>query len=100
MFRDYKEEKMFERIKGFLCEYNGLDPDSILPESKFEIDLGLTSYDVVEMCAQLEEEVGVEIQEEALAKIETVNDLVEYICRRKGEANDQNISSKQKLGNN
>lgn len=70
---------MFEKIKNTLLEYVDYDPDDITPDTTFIKDLKMTSYDIVTMIGQLEDEFGLTIDEEDLHQIFTVGDLVKYL---------------------
>jgi acyl carrier protein len=48
-------------------------------QSSFTLDLGMTSYDLIEMCALLEEQFQVEIEDEVLPTLESVGNLVHYL---------------------
>lgn len=67
---------MLDRLKDFFVDNYDLSRDEITLESEFEHDLGLSSFQLVEMCAQLEDELGIEIDENDLPNIVTVNDLM------------------------
>jgi len=66
---------MYNKIKTFLNEYYNISEDVIKPESELVSELGLTSFQLVEMCAQLEEEFDIDIDENELPNIITVNDM-------------------------
>lgn len=67
---------MLERIKEFLKENYEIDADNITEETELGNDLGLTSFQLVEMCADLEEEFEVEINEESMSTIIKIGDLM------------------------
>lgn len=67
---------MLEQIKIFLKENYEIDADNISEETELGNDLGLTSFQLVEMCAELEEEFKVEISEESLPSIIKIGDLM------------------------
>jgi acyl carrier protein len=71
--------KIVDRVIEFLKENNGLEAVDIQSNSKLVAELGLTSYDVVEMCCQLEAMFEIEIDENEITTIETVGDIVQYI---------------------
>lgn len=67
---------MLDKLKDFFVDNYDLNREEITLESEFEHDLGLSSFQLVEMCAQLEDEIGIEIDENDLPSIVTVNDLM------------------------
>lgn len=69
-------ENLFETIAGIIAERTDRDVAEIKPESTFE-ELGIDSLDTVELLMNLEDAIGIEIELDQ--KVETVNDLVEFI---------------------
>ena len=70
---------MFEKIQEIVAEQLSVDKDSITMDTSFKDDLGAYSLDLFELVMALEEEYDIEIPTEDLEKINTVNDVVEYI---------------------
>ncbi len=68
---------MFERIKTILSNYT--DEPKIEPQSTLEADLGLSSFDVVEIVTEFEEEFGIEISDRDIGKFVCVKDIVDYL---------------------
>ena len=57
----------------------------ITRDSRYVDDLGLDSLDQVEFIMKLEEEFGIEIQDEAAEKVKTVDDAIKYIEKHSRE---------------
>ena len=70
---------MFEKIKKIIVDQLGVDPEKVTPDASFVDDLGADSLDLVELVMSLEEDYGIEIPDEDVEKIVTVNDIVEYL---------------------
>ena len=70
---------MFEKIQEIVAEQLNVDKNSITMDTSFKDDLGADSLDLFELVMALEEEYDIEIPTEDLEKINTVNDVVEYI---------------------
>lgn len=70
---------MLEKIINFIRVNYNVQVEDITGNSKLVSDLGLTSFQLIEMCFTLEKEFGVEIEEDALMKSEKVKDVVAYI---------------------
>jgi acyl carrier protein len=68
-----------ERVKHIIVEQLGVDEDEVKPEAAFVDDLGADSLDVVELVMALEEEFGLEINDEDAEKLVSVKLAVEYI---------------------
>ena len=77
---------MFEKIKEIVADQLGIDAEDIKLESNFKEDLEADSLDLFELVMSLEEEYGVESPSEELEKIETVNDIIEYLKAKGVEA--------------
>ncbi|MDP4132643.1 MAG: acyl carrier protein [Bacillota bacterium] len=67
----------FEKIRDIIVEQFGVDEDSVALDTAFK-DLG-DSMDLIELIMSLEEEFDLEIADEDVDEIKTVNDAVEYI---------------------
>lgn len=68
---------MFERIVKILSKYT--DERQIEPQSTLAVDLSLSSFDVVEIVADFEEEFGIEISDRDMGKFTCVVDVLEYL---------------------
>ena len=66
----------FDKIKDRLS--SKLKGKELMKESSFK-ELGIDSLDLVDLVFELEEEIGVEFQDEELLKISTVQDLLDLI---------------------
>lgn len=73
------EEKIIELIADKLCKKK----DQITLSSRLVEDLGADSLDVVELIMSFEDEFGVSLPDEEIAKMKTVSDIVEYIKKIK-----------------
>ncbi|WP_442929369.1 acyl carrier protein [Natranaerovirga pectinivora] len=70
---------MFEKVKEIIVKELGVDESEVTLEASFQEDLGADSLDLFELVMSFEEEFGVEIPNEDLEGIKTVNNCVEYI---------------------
>lgn len=70
---------VFEKIKDILVDQLDVNEDSITLESVITDDLGADSLDVVDLVMSLEEEFDVEIPDEEIESIKTVEDIVRFI---------------------
>ncbi len=68
-----------ERVKDIVVEQLGVSADQVNPAAKFVDDLGADSLDTVELIMALEEEFGIEIEDEEAEKLQTVDDVIKYI---------------------
>jgi len=74
---------LFDEVKEVIVEQLNVSPDEVKPEAKFVEDLGADSLDVVEMIMALEEKFEIEIPDSEAEKIQTVQDVVNYIEQHK-----------------
>lgn len=71
----------FDAIAKIVAERTGCDVVDIRPDSKFS-ELGIDSLDTVELLMNLEDEIGIEIELDH--KVETIDDLDQFIQSRQG----------------
>ena len=72
-----------ERVKKIIVEQLGVKEEDVKPEASFVEDLGADSLDTVELVMALEEEYGIEVDDEAAQNMKYVRDLVNYIEEHK-----------------
>ena len=75
---------IFERLKKVVVEQLGVEEEEVVPTASFIGDLGADSLDLVELTMSLEDEFGspsrnIEIPDEDMQKIVTIQDAVDYI---------------------
>ncbi len=72
-------ENIAGKVIQLVADKLAIDPEQIVIESTFTEDLGADSLDVVELLMALEDEFGIQIDEEEAENIETIRDVVAYI---------------------
>ena len=70
---------MFEKLAEVITNYVEVKKEDIKPESRFMEDLGFSSFDVMSMLGEVEEELDIEINPEEAANIRTVQEAVDYL---------------------
>ena len=70
---------VLDKIKSILSSQFGIDEDQITENTDVVNDLGADSLDVVEMMMSVEDEFGLMIEDEEMAEMKTVGDVVNYI---------------------
>lgn len=73
---------MFDKIKKVLVEAINVDEEEIKPEAKLNEDLGIDSLAAVELALELENEFGIRIEDEELANLVTVQDVMDIIEKK------------------
>ncbi len=74
---------LFDEVKEVIVEQLNVAPEEVKPEAKFVEDLGADSLDVVEMIMALEEKFEIEIPDSEAEKIQTVQDVLDFIEKAK-----------------
>ncbi|MGH7644308.1 MAG: phosphopantetheine-binding protein [Gemmatimonadales bacterium] len=72
---------VYDRVAELLTNKFGVPAEDIKPEATFE-DLDLDSLDLVEFSLAAEEELGVRIEDEEAAELETLDDTVKLLKRK------------------
>ncbi|MBQ0098234.1 MAG: acyl carrier protein [Oscillospiraceae bacterium] len=70
---------VLEKVKVILSEQFDVEEDTITPETDLQADLGADSLDVVDLLMSIEDEFEIEIPDEEIENIRTVEELVSYI---------------------
>ena len=71
-----------EKVKTIIVDQLGVSPEEVKSESSFVDDLGADSLDLTELIMAMEEEFGIEIDDEDAQKILKVKDAVEFIEKK------------------
>ncbi|MDO4960744.1 MAG: acyl carrier protein [Eubacteriales bacterium] len=69
----------FEKFAAIIAEQLSVDPEDITMDTSFADDLGTDSLDLVEVVVALEDELGITVEDDELAEIQTVGDAYELI---------------------
>lgn len=76
----------FERFTSYLADGFSLDPEAFRDDARLDSDLGLDSFDMLEVLVRVEE-LGVHLPDEVVAEMRTVGDLYRvYASRASGRA--------------
>ena len=70
---------VFDKIKDIIVEQLDVEEDAVTMEASITEDLGADSLDVVDLVMSIEESFDVEIPDEEVENIKTVDQLVKYI---------------------
>lgn len=80
------KEEIFDRVREILVNTFELDSDDILPTAHLIDDLDLDSIDAIDLAVDLERETSLSLKEDELRGVRIVQDVVDLIHRRLGEA--------------
>ena len=70
---------MFDEVRTILSRQLRVSPDKVTLDAQIKRDLHADSLDILQLLMRLEDDYGVWIPDEALAKFETVGDVVTYL---------------------
>ena len=70
---------MLETLRNIICNYVDIAPEDITEDSKLRSDIGLNSFDMVNVAVDLESEYGVKIDSKEFGGLKTIGDLMKYI---------------------
>ena len=79
-------EEMTRKIIEMAAEEAGVDPANVSPASHFVDDLKYDSLSTVEFAMALEEEFEISIQDEDVAKLQTIGAVIDYVVERMKDA--------------
>jgi acyl carrier protein len=68
-----------KRLQTIVGKQLGINSTKIKPESDFVKELGADSLDVVELVMAIEDEFDIEIEDQVVSQITTVQDALNYI---------------------
>ena len=74
---------VFEKLKEILIEEFEVEEEWVTPDAVLLEDLDMDSIDLVDLVMSLEDEFSLELSDEALEGIKTVEQLVKYIEENK-----------------
>ena len=67
------------RLQTIVGKQLGIEPEKVKPESDFGKELGADSLDIVELVMAIEDEFGIDIEDESASQIATIQDVLDYI---------------------
>lgn len=81
--KNLKKQELFECVREIISQVAKIeDKERIKLESRFQEDLGLDSLDALEIIMSLEREFDFEIPDEDIEKIQSVEQIVNYLLTR------------------
>lgn len=70
---------MMEKLIAMVAEQMGVDAAQVKPESRLKEDLQADSASVMMLVMDVENEFGIEVEDDAIEKVKTVGDMARYI---------------------
>jgi acyl carrier protein len=75
------EEEILTGLGEIIDEVAGVPADQVTPDKTFVDDLDIDSLSMVEIAVAAQDKFGVEIPDDQLKDLKTVQDVVEYVKR-------------------
>lgn len=72
-------EEIFEKVRSIICENFGASESDITPSTSLFDDLDADSLDLVDLISAIEYEFDIEATDDAIEKINTVEDVVNCV---------------------
>jgi len=70
---------IYEKVSAMIADQLAISQDKITRESRLLEDLNADSANVMMLILDLEQEFGVSVEDDVLANMRTVNDIVSYL---------------------
>jgi acyl carrier protein len=69
----------FEQLKKLVVELLEVDEAAVVPEASFADDFNADSLDIIELISAVEDTFKIEIPDEDVEKLQTVQDALDYV---------------------
>jgi acyl carrier protein len=79
---EVSKDEIFKRLRDVLVDGFDLRDEQLAPTARLVEDLELDSLDLVDFAVRLEQHVDLEIAEDELKAIKTVQDIVDLLYRK------------------
>jgi acyl carrier protein len=75
------DQEILTSLGEIIDEVAGVPADQVTPEKSFVDDLDIDSLSMVEIAVAAQDKFGVEIPDDQLKDLKTVQDVIEYVKR-------------------
>src|SRR6516225_7313706 len=75
------EQEILEGLGEIIDEVAGVPADQVTPDKTFVDDLDIDSLSMVEIAVAAQDKFGVEIPDDQLKDLKTVQDVIDYVRR-------------------
>jgi len=76
------DQELFGRFRKCVVEVLSVEEGAVTPDAKFGDDLDADSLDLVELVMALEEEFDIEVPEEELEGVETIQNAYDLVAAK------------------
>lgn len=70
---------MIEKVIEILSEFTEMKSDQMTRDTKLVADMGLNSFDVVNIVVAFEDEFDIEIPDRVIKELQTIGNIVDYL---------------------
>ena len=70
---------MFEKVREIIAAVCQMEKDEITRETDLTVDLGLNSFELVNLIIEFEDALNIEIEDDELPEFKTVGDIADYL---------------------
>lgn len=70
---------MIEKVIEILSEFTEMKTEQMNRDTKLVADMGLNSFDVVNVVVAFEEEFDIEIPDRAIRNLQTIGNIADYL---------------------
>lgn len=70
---------MLSEVAQIICEFADADPEEITCETELRTDLGLNSFDLVNIAVEIEKKYKVKVMDGKIASLKTVGDILKLL---------------------
>lgn len=78
-------DKIALTVTKIISDILSVDRESLVPDTLLVEDLGCDSVHAVEILFALQDEFGIRIPQAAMAKVSTVDDIIQYLVKKTGK---------------
>ncbi|MFD0684854.1 acyl carrier protein [Actinomadura fibrosa] len=79
------EQQILDGLAEIIDDIVGIDKDEVTPEKNFIDDLDIDSLSMVEIAVAAQDQFGVEIPDDELRNLKTVQDVINFVQKLQGE---------------
>lgn len=73
---------MLEKLTSIIKEYTGNENLVLTPDTVLITDLGMSSFDLVQLVCEMEETFDIEIPDRSIKSFKTVGDVMSFIDKQ------------------
>jgi len=75
---EFSRQDTYDKVAKIIADKLNIDQKTVIGSATLQ-DLGADSLDIVEIIMKMEDQLGVSISDEQAEKLQTVDDVVEYV---------------------